>query len=350
MPHIIADDDRVNSGSSPSLEFAELAGLAGGHAEARAIQVAVKLKLFAALEHGTLDAAGLAGAIHAEPRATAILADALASLGILDKAAGRYGLNDAARRYLLESSDEYLGGMILFDEALFETWAHLEDSIRTGAPARTPDMYQSRPGDTERFIRAMDSLVRARGDARHVAEHLDLSGVDSIADLGGGPGTYVAAMIRRWPHLRTAVYDLPATLEVARRVLADREPEVAARIELHTVDYLHDELPGPRGAIFLSNIIHSEDAETNAELMRKCFRALRSDGLVIIKDHVMNRELTEPRAGAIFSLYLLLTTRGRDYSYNEVSGWLAAAGFVDIRLAPLPAPPFTSAMVIARKP
>jgi SAM-dependent methyltransferase len=332
------------------MEFAELAGLAGGHAEARAIQVAVKLKMFEVLAREPLDEAGLAAAIHSDRRATALLANALVSLGFLAKPAGRYDLNDASRRYLLESSDEYLGGMILFDEALFGTWAHLEDSIRSGAPARTPDMFQSRPDDTERFIRAMDSLVRARGDARHVAEHLDLSGVDSIADLGGGPGTYLAAMLRRWPHLSAAVYDLPATLEVARRVLAEREPEAAARIELKTVDYLHDELPGPRGAIFISNIVHSEDADTNAELMRKCFRALRSDGLVIIKDHVMNRDLTEPRAGAIFSLYLLLTTRGRDYSYDEVSGWLAAAGFVDIRLQPLPAPPFTSAMVIARKP
>ena len=40
--------------------------------------------------------------------------------------------------------------------------------------------------------------------------------------------------------------------------------------------------------------------------------------------------LTQPRAGAIFALYLLMATRGRDYSFEEVSRWLGDAGFIDI--------------------
>ncbi len=100
----------------------------------------------------------------------------------------------------------------------------------------------------------------------------------------------------------------------------------------------------------MSNIIHSEDETTNAQLFRKCFRALEPGGMMIVKDHIMNTELTAPRSGAIFALYLLLTTRGRDYSIDEVSQWLGDAGFVDIRLETLPSPPFTSSMVLARKP
>jgi len=70
---------------------------------------------------------------------------------------------------------------------------------------------------------------------------------------------------------------------------------------------------------------------------------------MIIKDHIMNADLTAPRPGAIFALYLLLTTRGRDYSFDEVSRWLGDAGFVDIRHEELPSPPFTSSMVTARR-
>jgi SAM-dependent methyltransferase len=251
---------------------------------------------------------------------------------------------------MLKSSAEYLGGMILFDEAIFETWVHLDQTIRTGAPARRPDMFQNRAEETERFIRAMDSLTRARGDPRYVAERIDLSRVAKVADVGGGPGTYVAAMLQRWSHLRAVIYDLPATLEVARRILAEREPRVSSRIELVRCDYLYDQIPGPCGALFMSNIIHNEDETTNAELFHKCFRALESGGLMIIKDHIMNADLTAPQSGAIFALYLLLTTRGRDYSFDEVSDWLGDAGFVDIRLEALPSPPFTSSMVLARKP
>jgi SAM-dependent methyltransferase len=332
------------------MQFAELAALAGGHAEARAIQTAVKLGVFDALEKSKLDVSALADRLGTNPRATGLLANAMVALGLLAKLANHFDLTETSRRYLLRSSSEYLGGLILFDEAIFETWARLEHTVRSGAPARTPDMFQTRADETDRFIRAMDSLTRARGDAQYVADHLDLGGVATIADVGGGPGTYVAAMLNRWPHLHAAIYDLPATLEVARRILSEREPRAASRIDLVSVDYLREELPGPCGALFMSNIIHSEDEAANAELFRKCFRALEPGGLMIVKDHIMNDVLTEPRAGAIFALYLLLTTRGRDYSYDEVARWLGDAGFVDVRHEQLPSPPFTSSMMLARKP
>ncbi len=332
------------------MDFAELAALASGHAEARAIQTALKLGIFDILESTPLDDAALAAAISADRRATALIANAMVALGLLAKRANRYALTEASRRYLLRSSAEYLGGLILFDEAIFEIWTHLEQTIRTGVPARPTDMFQTRPQETERFIRAMDSLTRARGDPAYVADRLDLSRVSMIADIGGGPGTYAAAMLRRWVHLRAAIYDLPATLKVARTILAEREPAALARIDLVRVDYLYDEIPGPCGALFMSNIIHSEDESANAQLFRKCFRALESGGMMIIKDHIMNADLTEPRPGAIFALYLLLATRGRAYSFDEVSRWLRDAGFVGISHEALPSPPFTSSMVIARKP
>jgi len=332
------------------MDFAELAALASGHAEARAIQTALKLGIFDILDSAPLDDAALAAAIPANRRATALIANAMVALGLLDKRANRYSLTEVSRRYLLRSSAEYLGGLILFDEAIFETWVHLDQVIRTGAPARPTDMFQNRPEETERFIRAMDSLTRARGDPAFVANRLDLSRVSTFADIGGGPGTYAVAMLHRWPHLRAKIYDLPASLEVARRILSEREPAVLERLDLVRVDYLYDDFPGRCGALFMSNIIHSEDETTNAQLFRKCFRALEPGGMMIVKDHIMNADLTAPTAGAIFALYLLLTTRGRDYSFDEVSRWLVDAGFVDIKHEALPSPPFTSSMVIARKP
>jgi len=332
------------------MDFAELAGLVGAHAEARAVQVALKLGVFRALAGGAADAQSLARVLDCEERATALLANALVALRLLEKNGEEFSLGDTARRYLLDQSDEYLGGMILFDEAIFPLWAKLEEAIRTGRPARTPDMFQQSGEETKSFIGAMDSLVRARGDARWLAANLDLTGVKTIADVGGGPGTYVVELLRKWPDLRASIYDLGATLEVARRLLEQRAAWALDRLELCEVDYLRDELPGPCDVLLLSNIIHSEKAATNAELARKCFDALSTGGRVIIKDHIMNRDLTQPRAGAVFSLYLLLTTRGRDYAYEEVAGWLASAGFADIRQRALPSPPFTSSLVVARKP
>jgi SAM-dependent methyltransferase len=332
------------------LDFTRLMGMAGGHAEARAIQTALKLGLFEALHPDNRDSDTLAAAIHCEKRATMLLANALVALRLLHKSAGQYILTDAARRFLLERSPEYLGGMILFDEALWSTWGKLDESIRSGQPARAPDMYQSHPDETGRFIRAMDSLVRARGDAVWTAQALDLSWAQVFADLGGGPGTYLIEFLRRWPHLRGILFDLPATLEVTRQLVNSHDGMLRERLALHELDYNIDEIPGPLDVIFMSNIIHSEDEAADAALVAKCFRALAHGGLLVIKDHIMGPELTMPVAGAMFSLYLLLTTRGRDYSFEEVAEWMRDAGFTDVRLQGLPSPPFSSSMVVARKP
>ncbi len=324
--------------------------MAGGHAEARAIQVALKLGLFEALSKSDHDAPSLAANIKSDLRATMLLANALVALELLEKRGGRFALTQASRRYLVEASPEYLGGMILFDGALWDVWGRLEESIRSGNPARLPDMFQAHSEDTARFIGAMDSLVRARGDAEWTAQHLDLSFAHTIVDLGGGPGTYLVEFLRRWPQAHGAIWDLKATLEVTLNLLTQRAPSVLDRIDLLEVDYNAVELPGPVDVIFLSNIIHSENEATNAALMGKCLRALNPDGLVIIKDHIMNDALTEPAAGAVFALFMLLTTRGRDYSFNEVKAWLEAAGFIEVVLETLPSPPFTSSLVVGRKP
>jgi SAM-dependent methyltransferase len=331
------------------MDFSTLADLAGAHAGARALQVALKLGLFEALAARALDAAELAAQIGCDARATALLANAMAALGLVDKRADSLTLTADARRFLLASSPEYLGGMILFDEAIFPLWSRLEDCVRRGEPARTPDMFQRRPEETALFIRAMDSLVRARGDAVWTAKYLDLSGVGAIADVGGGPGTYLIELMRRSPGMKGAILDLPATLAVAREILEEHDAALGARIALIEYDYRGQELPARFDAIFLSNIIHSEDAPTNRALLERCYRGLNPGGIVIIKDHIMNAALTEPAAGAVFSLYLLLTTPGRDYSFDEVAQWLRDAGFGGVRCQALPSPPFSSSIVTARR-
>jgi SAM-dependent methyltransferase len=332
------------------MDFSAIAAMAAGHAEARAIQTAVRLGLFDALASGARDADTLAREIGCEPRATAILADALVSLRLLEKDASKYSLSDGAKRYLVAASPESLGGMILFDAALWDEWGRLDDVIRSGRPARDPDMFQNDAAATERFIRAMDSLVRARGDAGWTAAHLNLSRTRSIVDMGGGPGTYVVEFLRAYPELRGEIWDLPGTLEVARQILNERAADVIDRIELHQFDYHHDSPPNRVDAVFLSNIIHSENERDNLGLMHTCYRALNPGGFIAIKDHIMDDAMTTPAAGAVFSLYLLLTTHGRDYSFNEISRWLAQAGFKTPEIILLPSPPFSSSIVTAVRP
>ncbi|HEY7534798.1 MAG TPA: methyltransferase, partial [Thermodesulfobacteriota bacterium] len=229
---------------------------------------------------------------------------------------------------------------------LWNTWGSLEQSIRSGNPARKADMFQKNAEETERFIMAMHSLVNARGDAEILSDKLDFSRAKTLLDIGSGPGTYPIQFLRKYPNLKITILDLPRTLSITKKVL--RNEQISGRIRLVERDYNSGEIPKGFDIAFLSNIIHSESEEANQKLLKKVYRALNPRGKIIIKDHILDSTLTSPAVGAIFSINMLLTTKGRDYSFRELRNWLINAGFEKIRWIRLK-PPLTSSLVIGRK-
>lgn len=329
------------------MDFSKLGRISSGFVHARIIQVAVKLGVFDAIKSEGSPSQEAAEALNVNPRAAEIFLNALVAIGILNKKEGKFYNTDCSLAYLIRTSPQYYGGMILFEEGLWNAWANLEESVRTGKPARTPDMFQEKEEETERFIMAMHSIVKARGDAEVLGDMLDFSAAKTMIDIGSGPGTYPIEFLRKYPHLQVTIFDLPATLDVTRKVLENEG--VYGKIRIEEGNYNTDPLPAGFDIALLSNIIHSENEDNNQRLMNKVFGSLNRGGKVIIKDHILDETLTNPAVGAIFSVQMLLVTGGRDYSFAEVRNWLENAGFGEtewIRLKP----PLTSSLVIARKP
>jgi len=321
--------------------------LASGHVEARIVQTGVQLAIFDTLQDTALRSHEIASCLGLEPTATELLVNALASLGLLEKERENFSLTEVARRYLLKSSGEYLGGMIRFDASLWSCWEKLPEAIRSGKSVRTPDMYQGDPNETEIFIDAMDSLVKARGDPEALASAFDWTKVNTLLDVGAGPATYPIALCRRFPNIHATIFDLPGTLRFTERHI--RETELAGRIESICGDYRSDPIPGKYDVIFLSNIIHGENVEKNVALLKKVAAHLNPEGQIVIKDHILDDTRASPPVGAIFSLLMLLTTDGgRCYSFAEIRSWLEHAGLKRVRQIDLP-PPLTSSLVIGAR-
>jgi SAM-dependent methyltransferase len=307
------------------MEFRELARINGAYAEARILHAAVTLRLFDQLDAAGKTAAAIATAAGTDRRATELLLNALVAMRLVRKNGELFQETDAARTYLKSDSPTSYAGFVRFDASLWPLWGELAETVRTGKSARQPDMFQSSREDTARFIDAMASLV---------------------LDVGGGPGTHAIELCRRHPDLHATIFDLPGTLEVARRHVD--ASGLADRIALLAGDYLRDELPPGHDLAFLSNVVHGEDEETNRALMRKIHAALTPGGRVMIKDHVTDESGTSPAPAAIFSIAMLLFTRGRDYAYAEIRDWLTAAGFTRVEADVLP-PGLISTLVVAWK-
>jgi predicted methyltransferase len=95
--------------------------------------------------------------------------------------------------------------------------------------------------------------------------------------------------------LRATIFDLPPVVEMARERMT-REG-LLDRVSLVAGDFRVDDLPAGHDMALLSAIIHMNSLEQNAELYGKIYDALDPGGRLVIRDHVMQPDRTEPKAG-----------------------------------------------------
>jgi len=307
------------------MTFDELRGVAAGFQAAKLLLVALDLGVFDLLDHGPLGAAEVAQRFGVDSRATRLALDALVALGVLELVGGRYRNADAARRFLVQGSPEYRGAILRHMHDTWEDWAGLGQVWRTGKPAlhRGTQQLPSSAEGIRHFILGMENVTRDL--APLLAERLPLEGARLLLDLGGGPGNYALAFVRRWPQLHAVHFDLPATSAVAREfVQGHTESE---RISFREGDFLTSPLGEGYDFIWASQIIHMLGEGEVQTLVRRAAGALAAGGVLAVHDHLLDPDRTRPRLAALFAVHMLVATeRGRTYTFDEVETWCREAG------------------------
>lgn len=293
----------------------------------RIILTAVELDLFTFIGEESHDSEAIAKALSLNKNATERLLNALVALQLLEKNNEKYSNSQDSLRYLSKHSPDYMAGL-MHSNHLWNTWSHLTDVIKTGEPAQDSAINERGEEWLEAFINAMHD--RGKKQAPTQISKIDLKNVASILDVGGGSGCFLMAFLQRKPELKTAIFDLPNVVPIAKKII--KKEGVSDKIKLYEGDYTRDELPQGFDLAFLSAIIHSNSSETNQKLVKKCYKALNTNGKIVIQDWIMNDAKTEPEQGAIFSINMLVGVEGGDcYSESEVKTWLKNAGFSDIK-------------------
>jgi acetylserotonin N-methyltransferase len=106
--------------------------------------------------------------------------------------------------------------------------------------------------------------------------------------------------------------------------------------------------PAGHDAHFLSNIFHDWSDDTCRQLARKSFASLPPGGTLMLHEMLMDDDGCGPLATAAFSLLMLLSTKGRQYSLPELRCFLEDAGFTAIESASTGGAYYS--LVTARKP
>ncbi len=303
-------------------------GLAQGFMESRIFQTAAELDLFTILDQTPLSAVEVAQRIDGNARSAAVLLDALASMGLLEKRAQSYRCDPPVSVMLSARSPRSILPIVLHMASLWRRWSRLTDVVKGISPADDEFDFSRSDGELEAFIGAMHSIGASM--AHRIAAAVDPGAARSLLDIGGGSGTYTIAFLRAAPAMRATLFDLPAVIGMARDRL--KEEGLLDRATLVAGNYHLQELPAGHDLALLSAIIHSNSPEENLELYRKIFRSLDPGGRILIRDHVMNPDRTQPRDGALFAVNMLVgTPGGGTYTYEEIQAGLRQAGFDRIR-------------------
>jgi ubiquinone/menaquinone biosynthesis C-methylase UbiE len=314
---------------SPIRTYEKFSQMIAGFRQMVLLHAAMELDVATRIGRGVTDAKSLARRCKANPRAMEILLDALCAIGFLQKSRGRYRNSPAARRFVSETSPESRKPKLRHSLQSTMAWVDLLETVAAGKPS-TPHGSTRTSESTDNFIRAMDH--NAREKAPPVVKACDLRGARSLLDLGGGPGTFALEFMKQHPGLEGAVFDLPATLRVTRRILKEKGYSKPP-LKLIPGNFLIDPIPGQYGAILASNIMHMLSGKECAVVLKKAVRALNPGGVVIIHDFLLDRSRTSPPTAALFSVHMLVhTPGGRAYSGEEYRDMLRAAGCRSVKI------------------
>jgi 2-polyprenyl-3-methyl-5-hydroxy-6-metoxy-1,4-benzoquinol methylase len=296
----------------------EFASLWGGFPPARVVLTANNYNIFEHLKIART-AGQLADILETNFRATEILLDAVASLGLLAKQGKRYRITSTARQFLLKESPLYQGDMLRHADTLWKSWSNLDAVIKSGIPSRPEGR------DHDVFIRAMhdNSIFLAPA----VVKALDLRGVKTALDLGGGPGTYSMELAKHG--IAVTLFDVPSTLGVAESIIRTSK---AGMIELKAGDFLTDPVGKGYDLVLISQVLHFYSEEENCALLKKARNALNPRGQVAIHEFFIEPDRARPPVGALFSVNMLVnTSTGRSYTPREMKKWLVKTGFKNVR-------------------
>ncbi|MFC5994065.1 methyltransferase [Pseudonocardia hispaniensis] len=233
--------------------------------------------------------------------------------------------------------------MLFCGDQTWRSWGELAESVRTGQPAFDSITGRSafaflaeHPELAAVFTEAMAEVSRAAAPA--VVASCDLSGIATLADLGGGNGTLLSEFLAATPGLRGILFDTAEGLGDADEVLA--AAGVADRTEQVAGDFFTAVPPRCDGYL-LKSVLHDWNDEDCLRILATTRAAMGPHATLFVVEPVVptDREgLARAQVTLMSDLNMLVCTGGRERTEDEFSTLLAGAGLrlTDVTRCPPP--------------
>jgi len=263
-----------------------------------------------------------------------ISADAMASLGLVERDGDRYHNSAAAAAFLAGAPGSDLRPTLrFFDRISYGLWMNLEAAVRAGEGQRQFGGFSAE--QQQIFSAGVEANTAA--SAAVLAANYDFGRHRRVLDVGGGTGSFLIPILRRYPVLQATLFELPGACAVARQRLAG-EPE-GARVAVVEGDFFTNPLPGSHDVLIVANTVHVLSVAHNLELLKAMRAGVEADARLLLVDLWMDPTHTQPPAAPLMSgEFLVMSGEGQAYGEDEADGWLGQTGWRKLERRPLAGP------------
>ena len=303
-------------------------GLINSHTIARCLHVVADAGVADALGDEAASAADLAKTCGLDADALYRMLRLLSAYGVFARDGDCYVHTPESRLlrsdhpHSLRSFARMIGMPVIWDG-----FTRLDVPARTGRPALDwaglVQYFAEHSQEASLFNQAM--VGKSGTVVPAVIESYDFSRLNVIADIGGGRGHLIQAILERAPSASGILFELP-------HVVADTAHIASSRLQLMSGDFFTDALP-EADAYILMEVIHDWPDSEAQSILRAIRRiAPRHSRLLIVEALVA--DTSGPHFSKMLDIIMLAVTGGRERTVSEYESLLGSCGFRFERVIP----------------
>ncbi len=272
----------------------------------------------------------------------------LASIGITAETSPRvFALTELGQPLRRDVPNSAWPGVVFWADLLADSWSHLEPNASAGERTASHTVMESK-GIASRWAQDPEAPAIFLAEMRTApAENyqpnvLAWNFADSrvVADLGGGGGGLMCAILKTHPNLRGMLVDRQASVDAARRKPRFDAEGLSNRCTLIGAD-LAETVPSGADTYVIKHVLHGCRDDAAIRILQNCRQVIPDDGRLLVIEFVLPDVIS--RADPLLEerlmsdLNMLAVTGGKERSEIEWRSLLQSAGFSLQQVIPLSA-------------
>ena len=202
---------------------------------------------------------------------------------------------------------------------------YFADALRTGQSIQekvVPGGYwkylSKNPESARLFDEAM--MGKAAGQIAGVLKSYDFSAFETIADIGGGRGHLLAAVLQAAPRAQGVLFDQPHVTAAAQAAGMESE-----RLRVHPGDFFMDALPSA-DCYLIMQVIHDWNDQKAAQILAAIRKAAAPRAKLLLIECIVPED-SKPSWTKMLDLQMLTLLSGKERTEKEYSEMLRTTGF-----------------------